>query len=139
MASSILGNVCQVFPNHCSVFSSYRLGGRPGLVPGLTTGALMCTLLQWCFNEFNIFRIRYVSANSAAPSQDTIHGSSDAKQSLSEAMQPTSVESPTLHSPMQRILSMFGQRVSDEKYLERLKMERDYHLRRIAELEEKKQ
>ena len=101
----------------------------------------MCTLLQWCSNEFNIFRIHYVSANLAAPSQQ-IHGSVDAGQSssaelsTSAAMRPTSVESPT--SPMDRILSMFGQRVSDEKYLERLKMERDSYLRRIAELEEKK-
>lgn len=104
----------------------------------------MCTLLQWCFNEFDIFRIRYVSTNPAAPSQHTIHGSVDAGQSLlaelstPAAMQPTSVESPTSHSPMDRILSMLGVRVSDEKYLERLKMERESHLRRIAELEGKK-
>lgn len=53
-------------------------------------------------------------------------------------MQPTSVESPASHSPVDRLLSMLGQRVSDEKYLEKLKVERDSHLRRIAELEEKK-
>jgi len=40
---------------------------------------------------------------------------------------------------MDRVLSMFGQRVSDEKYLERLKLERDTRLRRIAELEEQKE
>ncbi|KAF8559632.1 hypothetical protein OG21DRAFT_468915 [Imleria badia] len=119
--------------------------GRRGLAPGLTTGALMCTLLQWGFNEFNIFRIRHVSANSATPSQGTSHGSTDsgesssAELSTSAAMQPSSVESPISHSPVDRLLSMFGQRVSDEKYLEKLKMERDSHLRRIAELEEKKQ
>ncbi|KAG6376200.1 hypothetical protein JVT61DRAFT_2175 [Boletus reticuloceps] len=44
-------------------FSTGILGGRRGLVPGLTTGALMCTFLQWCFNELNVFRIRHVSAN----------------------------------------------------------------------------
>lgn len=133
------GNVRQIISNYCSAFSSYTLGGRRGLAPGLTTGALMCTLLQWGFNEINIFRIRHVSANPAASSH--LHGSVDAgKSSLAEhsrsaATQPTSVES---HSPMDRVLSMFGQRVSDEKYLERLRLERDAHLRRIAELEEKK-
>jgi hypothetical protein len=74
-----------------------------------------------------------------------MHGSVDAGQNLltelstPAAMQPTSVESPTSHSPMDRILSMLGQHVSDEKYLERLKVERESHLRRIAELEEEKQ
>ncbi|KAH0830619.1 hypothetical protein J3R83DRAFT_2074 [Lanmaoa asiatica] len=115
--------------------------GRRGLAPGLTTGALMCTLLQWCFNECNIFRIRYVSANSVAPAQ---HSSIDAGQSSSAelsapvALQSTAVGPPLSHSPIDRILSMFGQRISDEKYLERLRMERDSYLRRIAELEENK-
>lgn len=145
MASSTHGNVRQFIPSCRSVFSSYTLGGRRGLAPGFTTGALMCTLLQWCFNEFNISRIRYVSANSAAPTQHTMHSSVDAGQSSPTefstpiAMQPTPVESPASRSPMDRVLSMFGQRISDEKYLEKLKMERDSHLHRIAELEEKKQ
>lgn len=104
----------------------------------------MCTLLQWGLNELNIFRIRYVSANSTAPSQRPLQSSTDAGRSspaelsTSAAMQPTSVESPASHSPVDRLLSMLGQRVSDEKYLEKLKVERDSHLRRIAELEEKK-
>ncbi|KAF8447907.1 hypothetical protein L210DRAFT_3641771 [Boletus edulis BED1] len=118
--------------------------GRRGLVPGLTTGALMCTFLQLCFNELNILRIRHVSANPALPPQRTIHGSVDTGQgsfadpSTSAGMQMTQVESSTSHSPMDRILSMFGQRISDEKYLERLKIERDSYLHRIAELEEEK-
>ncbi|KAG8217562.1 hypothetical protein J3R82DRAFT_5713 [Butyriboletus roseoflavus] len=129
---------------HFSNLSSYTLGGRRGLTPGVATGALMCTLVQWCFNEFNILRIHYVSGNSAALAQHTTHSSVDAGQSSPAefstpvAMQPASVGSPTSHSPKERMLSMFGQRISDEKYLERLKMERDFHLRRIAELEERK-
>lgn len=105
----------------------------------------MCTLVQWCFNEFNILRIHYVSANSAAPAQHTIHSSVDPGQSAPAelstpvAIQPTSDGSPTSHSPMERILSIFGQRISDEEYIEKLKVERDSHLHRIAELEEKKQ
>lgn len=144
VAFSTHGNVRQVILGYYLSLSSYTLGGRRGSAPGLTTGALMCTLLQWCFNEFNIFRIRYVSANSAAPAHRTIHSSVDAGQSspaepsTPTAMQPISVETSTYRSSIDRIFSMFGQRVSDQKYLERLKMERDSHLRRIAELEEKK-
>lgn len=145
VASLTHGNVRQLISSCCLIFSSssYTLGGRRGLAPGFTTGALMCTLLQWCFNEFNISRIRYVSANSAAPTQHKIHSSVDAGQgspaefSTPVVMQPTLVEPPASCSPMDRILSMFGQHISDEKYLERLKMERESHLRRIAELEEK--
>lgn len=137
------GNVRQVISGSCLVFLSCTLGGRHGLAPGLATGALICTLLQWGFNEFNILRIRYVSAKSATPVQHTIHKSIDQSSSAESesptpaAMQPTPVETPSYHSPMDHIFSMFGRRVSDEKYLERLKMERDSYLRRIAELEEK--
>lgn len=126
------------------IFSLCTLGGRRGLVPGLTTGAIMCTLLQWGFNEFNILRIRYVYANSVVPSQPTIRESIDAVQSAlaepstSATIQPASVESAIPRSLMDRILSIFGQRVSNEEYLERLKVERDSYLRRIAELEEKR-
>lgn len=35
-------------------------GGKVGLVPGLGTGALLCTLLQWGVNELHVFRIRHV-------------------------------------------------------------------------------
>ncbi|KAG9318539.1 hypothetical protein JVU11DRAFT_630 [Chiua virens] len=114
--------------------------GRSGLVPGLVTGTLMCTLLQWSFNEFNICRIRYVSANSISLLQRAIETSNDAGESSAAELSPTTtpVELPTSQSPLDRILSMFGQRVSDEKYLERLKMQRDSYLRQIAELEEKK-
>ena len=138
------GNVHQIISSCRLVFSSYVLGGRRGLAPGLTTGALVCTLLQWCFNEFDIFRIRYVSETSVASAQQTKHGSVDASEnspaepSTHTAMQPIPAETPVSRSLMDHILSMFGQRLSDEEHLERLKMERDSYLRRIAKLEEKK-
>lgn len=48
---------------------------------------------------------------------------------------------PAPSQPMsERIFGWLGfQRVSDEDYLERLKAERDGHLRRIAELEKEKE
>ena len=101
----------------------------------------MCTLLQWCFNEFNIVRIRYVSANLVVPQYGSVGVAQRSSTSIEPltptAMQPIPIETSTSRSLIDRMLSLFGERVSDEKYLERLKRERDSHLRRIAELEEK--
>ncbi|KAF9227857.1 hypothetical protein BS17DRAFT_774423 [Gyrodon lividus] len=114
--------------------------GRRGLVPGLTTGALMCTLLQWTFNESDIVRINYISQNLTAPEQRTIPGDA-VKSPRVEVPQPSiprsiAVDSLEVDSLMDRILSLFCRRVSDEEYLKRLKVQRDSHLRRIVELEE---
>ncbi|KAF9233601.1 hypothetical protein BU15DRAFT_53652 [Melanogaster broomeanus] len=116
--------------------------GRPGLVPGLTTGALMCSLLQWTFNEVDILRISYVSGNFAVPDQLMIPGADDVvKPSRVEVPQFSIpnlgvVDPPQANSLTDRLLSIFGRQISDEAYLKRLKAQRDSHLRRIAELEE---
>ncbi|KAG6335846.1 hypothetical protein ID866_3236 [Astraeus odoratus] len=89
--------------------------GRVGFMPGLGTGALVCTLLQWSANEFNILRISYVSRKTTVSSHMT---------------QP-----PGEESWGDRVFSLFGRRVSDGDYLNRLRAERDAHLRRIEELE----
>ncbi|KIJ17464.1 hypothetical protein PAXINDRAFT_162321 [Paxillus involutus ATCC 200175] len=117
--------------------------GRRGLVPGLATGALVCSLLQWTSNEFDIIRISYLSQNSIVPNQHTAPGVGDAATSSPKVLRP-SIPDPGVVDPlevdssMDRLLSMFGRRVSDDEYLKRLKVQRDSHLRRIAELEEER-
>lgn len=110
------------------------LGGRPGVVPGLATGALMCTMLQWCVNELNILRIEYVAGKVAIPVPVANYTSETesphkAAYSLQPSLQP---ETKSWHD---RFFSLFGRRVSDEEYLKRLKAERDSHLLRIEQLE----
>ncbi|KAI6028458.1 hypothetical protein F5J12DRAFT_903426 [Pisolithus orientalis] len=94
--------------------------GKVGLVPGLGTGALLCTLLQWGVNELHIFRIRHVYRTTTT-SLPVIGDKSDTHQEA--------------ESWGDRILSAFGRRVSNDDYLKRLKTERDTYLRRIEELE----
>ncbi|KAH7889640.1 hypothetical protein F5I97DRAFT_566246 [Phlebopus sp. FC_14] len=113
--------------------------GRPGLISGLGTGALMCTLLQWTINEFRIFRLSRLSQSLAAP----IETAAPNTESDSTRPQPRARASPSAFkytafetaSWSDSILSMLSRRISDEEYLRRLKAQRDAHLRRIEELE----
>ncbi|KAG1754418.1 hypothetical protein EDB19DRAFT_1892422 [Suillus lakei] len=107
--------------------------GRSGTVPGLATGAVMCGLLQWAFNEFDILRITHVSrvthtlpvpATPAAPVPTEPHHPS----------LPVAAPEPP-RSLADRIFAMFGHRISDKEYLDRVKAQRDNHLRRIEQLE----
>src|SRR5882762_5096037 len=54
-----------------------RLGGRWGLVPGLCTGALACTLLQWTYNELGVARVKYVSRSEHLQIVSTHRSASD--------------------------------------------------------------
>lgn len=113
-------------------------GGRAGLVPGLGTGALMCTILQWTVNEFDIFRIGYVSRQTTEfipATNDTAKRSPIAESPFPSPTHPTSSQPSDGESWKDRVLSVFGRQVSDEVYLKRLKTERDTYLRRIEELE----
>ena len=107
-----------------------------GLMPGLGTGALMCTLLQLTVNEFSIFRIGYISRQTteSIPLTNGATKPSLADDSLSSPTHTISQPSEE-KSWKDRVLSAFGRQVSDDKYLERLKAERATYLRRINELE----
>jgi len=110
--------------------------GRSGTAPGLVTGAMMCGLLQWVFNEFDILRITHISravhprpvpSIPAAPTQPI--------ETRSPAF-PVPVPTPEPpRSLTDRIFAMFGHKLSDEEYLDRIKAQRDNHLRRIEQLE----
>jgi len=110
--------------------------GRTGILPGLTTGALACALLQFAYNELDVARIKYVSNKLAISSPTLLATGPSLRSSL-----PTRAEnaSPEV-SISERIFGWFGfSKVSDEAYLEKLKREREVHLARIAELEKEKE
>lgn len=116
------------------------VGGRSRLVPGLSTGALMCTLLQWASNEIDIMRIGYVSKNPVSPQPMTIGvketiGPPRIGASLPPLPHSTPVKTSEVNTLRDRVFSFFGRRVSDEDYLRRLRLQRDSYLHRIAELE----
>ncbi|KIJ69335.1 hypothetical protein HYDPIDRAFT_24179 [Hydnomerulius pinastri MD-312] len=119
--------------------------GKPGLVPGLSTGGMMCMLLQWTFNEFDIIRISYLAENSGAQTQPTpaiakvTAGSPRVEAPLPPIPQATTVSPPESSSFLDSLFSKFGRKVSNEEYVRRLRAQRDSHLRRIAELEEEEE
>lgn len=115
--------------------------GKVGLVPGLGTGALLCTLLQWGVNELHIFRIRHVyrTTTTSLPvigdKSDTVNSYHANDRLVPPSMQTVSYQHQEAESWGDRILSAFGRRVSNDDYLKRLKTKRDTYLRRIEELE----
>jgi len=143
ISGAISGGILNTWKRRCLVnvtnFPEFMTGpgGRAGLVPGLGTGALMCTILQWTVNEFDIFRIGYVSRQTTEfiPATNDTAKRSLAENSLPSPTHPTSFQPFKGKSWKDRILSVFGRHVSDEDYLKRLKTERDTYLCRIEELE----
>ncbi|KAG8711620.1 hypothetical protein FRC08_015678 [Ceratobasidium sp. 394] len=112
----------------------WRRGAR-GIVPGATTAALVCTLLQYVVNELAVQRIRYV-ANTVAPA------------SVAPTPQPTPVVitpplAPTTPSkPLsQKIVDTISYvipltRLDDKEYLQRLEHKRDILDSKIDRLEQ---
>ncbi|KAG8743300.1 hypothetical protein FRC10_012263 [Ceratobasidium sp. 414] len=108
----------------------WRRGAR-GIVPGATTAALVCTLLQYMANELAVQRIRYV-ANTLAPAL------------ASPTPQPTLVTPPAPKTPpkplSQKIVDTISYvipltRLDDTEYLQRLELKRDILNSRIDQLQ----
>jgi len=104
--------------------------GRPGLVPGLCTGAFVCTLLQWTYNEFSIARVKYVSHSRHSQVVPAVHGSS-----LTPPLPAASDPEPT--TPWtHKIYDFIGFRhIPDDEYLVKLKALRAIYLQQIEVLE----
>lgn len=96
----------------------------------------MCGLLQWAFNEFDIMRINYVSRAAHPPPVAAITTAPTQPIETRPSSFPVSVSAPEPpRSLTDWIFSMFGHKISDEEYLDRIKAQRDDHLRRIEQLE----
>jgi hypothetical protein len=94
--------------------------GRRAVMPGALTIGAVCTLLQLGYNEFGILRLRYLS-NLNGP--------------LSV---PKESNPPVSKSSSERLMSFLGMKpVTDEEYIQKLKIKRDGYLKQIAELEQK--
>ncbi|KAG9090521.1 signal transducing kinase of the PAK [Ceratobasidium sp. 370] len=111
----------------------WRRGAR-GIVPGATTAALACTLLQYLANELAVQRIRYV-ANTLAPAL------------IAPTPQPTPVTitpppAPSTPKPLsQKIVDTISYvipltQLDDNEYLQRLEHKRDVLDGRIDRLQQ---
>ncbi|KAJ3782434.1 hypothetical protein GGU10DRAFT_396845 [Lentinula aff. detonsa] len=87
-----------------------------GVSSGAISAGLICTLLQYMYNESRIIRLEY----------------------LVHQREPYATSSPRNIAPWtERLLQTIGIRaVSDEEHLIMLKEQRNAHLKRIAEIEE---
>ncbi|EKM55194.1 uncharacterized protein PHACADRAFT_195221 [Phanerochaete carnosa HHB-10118-sp] len=99
--------------------------GPAGIVPGVVTASLLCSLLQLGYNELGVMRIKYVS------------------RKLEEAHKPPASATEIVTLPpepskptLQRVFEWMGMpKISDEEYLKKLYAKRADVLRRIAEIE----
>ncbi|KAJ8472715.1 hypothetical protein ONZ45_g16553 [Pleurotus djamor] len=91
--------------------------GPRSVLPGAVTGAIICTLLQYTFNEVRVQRLKYLLRP--------------------QFIATNSPSAPEVETPFfDRILANIGmERIPDEKYLRMLKDRREKHLSRIRELE----
>lgn len=94
----------------------YAAGSR-AIFPGALTIGAICTLLQVAYNEAGIVRLRY------------IYGL--------QTLKPATPIGPPAKSLSDRFLDILGvQVVTEDEYLKKMKLTRDAHLKRIAELEQ---
>jgi hypothetical protein len=93
--------------------------GPRGILPGFTTGSLVCTILQLAYNETGVARLKY------------IHSISNVERDHDSSRQLEYKE---------RVMGLLGiQKISDEEYLKRLKRKRDIYLQQIKILEQEQE
>ncbi|THH13859.1 hypothetical protein EW146_g6404 [Bondarzewia mesenterica] len=104
-----------------SVLNTWKRGSR-GALPGLTIGAVGCSLVQLLYNELQVQRVKYVSRKL---------------QVVAPVVQQDPVDPPEPKRPLsERVMGLIGlKKLSDEQYLAKMKNDREICLRRIAELE----
>lgn len=111
------------------------IAGPKAALPGAITVGAICTLLQLGYNEFGVQRLQYISRQHAPEAGSHLNAIPQTGVNT-KALESASAEQPL--SWKAKILSLMGvRRMSEEEYLERLKLQRDSHLMRIRELERK--
>lgn len=97
-------------------------------MPGVVTAGLVCTVLQFMYNELGIARIQYVSRKLQPPQPQPT-------PAVSQPVPLHQEEEPKL--PLsERVFAALGwHKLPDGAYLDQLKLRREMYLRRIAELQ----
>ncbi|KAI0345345.1 hypothetical protein BDW22DRAFT_1354257 [Trametopsis cervina] len=108
--------------------------GAAGVIPGVSTGAIVCSLLQLAYNEVGVRRIQYVSRKLAERNitPEVAIVSETNSQKTYTVLPPPEPSRPF----WERFCEYIGlAKVSDEEYLEKLKAKRASYLQQIAEIE----
>ncbi|KAJ3567719.1 hypothetical protein NP233_g6179 [Leucocoprinus birnbaumii] len=110
--------------------------GPKAAVSGAITVGVAATLLQLGYNEVQVQRLKMISRRrSMTPSPVSAEPQPVFTPAASEPVAPLEQESTSWKA---KALSILGvKRLSEDEYLERLKLQREHHLLRIAELERK--
>lgn len=96
----------------------------------MATTGVVCTLLQYGFNELTIMRLRYIS--KLKEENRTAVAMPDSRPRGASNQVSTESSTPMLKA----LLTFIGVRpMSEEEYLAKMKRTRDAYLKRIAELE----
>lgn len=105
-------------------------------MPGVVTAGLVCTMLQFAYNELGIARIKYVSRKLQPPPQPPASSTSTSAVPQPAPPAPSQADDEPKPSLSERVFTALGwHKVSDEQYLEKLRLKREMYLHRIAELE----
>ncbi|KAJ3972690.1 hypothetical protein EV361DRAFT_797646, partial [Lentinula raphanica] len=96
-----------------------------GISAGALSAGVVCTLLQYIYNESRIIRLEYL-----------VHQRETSATSLPRSTVSVETGNPS-RSWTERLLQAIGIRaVSDEEHLDLLRKQRDAHLKRIHEIEQ---
>ncbi len=105
----------------------------------MVTGSIVCVLLQFAYNEIGVARVKYVSQTFGDPTKPSSLLQTKPvvpQESTSLGSVSSTVPQTPAKAFSDRVFDLFGfRKVTDDEYLEKLKQQRDGHLRRIAELE----
>ena len=117
----------------CSFFNTSFLnsctcsGSSAGIWAGARTAAIICTVLQFGFNELGVARVKFVSRKIQ-----------ESQPRPEIAPPPATPEKPRM-SIFDRLMTVIGfRKLTDEEYLKALKKQRDEALERIAVLEQQR-
>lgn len=131
-----VGNVRLVFLTIAAPNTDLWIAGPKAVLPGAITVGVIATLLQLGYNEIGVQRLKYISRQHTAEPEPRSVVVASTPATYQEAPETTLIEDP--RSWKARILSLMGVRkMSEEEYLKRLKLQREHHLVRIKELEQK--
>lgn len=120
--------------------------GAAGMPAGAITAGIACSLAQVLVNEANIQRVKYASSFSTfSPPRESLSSNSEFWSEDGSTATDLQRTLPAVPEPTQRksfldhVLRLVGvTRLTDEEYLQKLKVQRERVLKRIQDLEDEK-
>ena len=112
---------------HVTIYSPFLhpIDGLRGVFSGSLVGSAGCLLVQLALNEAEVQRMKFLSRQLQTSAALSVPNASTPEPPVPQ------------ESLLNRVIGILGMsHMSDERYLEKMKKERDMHLKRIEELEQ---